>query len=78
MSLVAVQGCEERDIRITNTTVTTNGNTYFISGGLQICVQNYWGTVCQNRWSDSDATVVCRQLGLYYADSELQVIIIKC
>ena len=68
VSLVAAQECEERDIRITNQNVTTSGNTFTIAGGLQICVDNKWGTVCQNQWSDSDATVACRQLGLDYAD----------
>ena len=68
MSLVAAQQCEERDIRITNQSVTTNGNTFTIAGGLQICVGSQWGTVCQYEWSDSDATVACRQLGLDYAD----------
>ena len=68
VSLVSAQACEERDIRITNQSVTTNGNTFTIAGGLQICVGSQWGTVCQSQWSDSDATVACRQLGLDYAD----------
>ena len=68
VSLVAAQQCEERDIRMTNQSVTTNGNTFTIAGGLQICVGNEWGTVCQYLWSDIDATVACRQLGLDYAD----------
>ena len=68
MSLVAAQACEEGDIRITNQNVTTSGHTFTIAGGLQICVGSQWGTVCQNQWSDSDATVACRQLGLDYAD----------
>ena len=68
MSLVAAQQCEERDFRITNQSVTTNGNTFIIAGGLQISVGSQWGTVCQYEWSDSDATDDCRQLGLDYAD----------
>ena len=66
----AQQYCEEKDIRMTNTSVTKNGNTYWIAGGLQICVENHWGTVCQHQWIDSDAAAACRQLGLYYALSK--------
>ena len=71
MSLIAAQECKKKDIRITNKSVTTNGNTYSIAGGLQICVGSQWGSVCQYQWSEIDATVACRQLGPDYADSKL-------
>ena len=66
LSLTAPQECEEKDIRITNESVTTIGNSYSVAGGLQMCVNNQWATVCQSGWSDIDATVACRQLGLNY------------
>ena len=50
-------GCTEGDIRLI-------GGSRELEGRVEICLNNEWGTVCDQMWDDIDAGVVCRQLDL--------------
>ena len=34
-----------------------------MSGRVEVCVDNQWGTVCDKNWNTADANLVCNQLG---------------
>ena len=55
-------GCAEGEVRLM-------GGTNYTEGRVEICLSNEWGTVCDQMWNVTEATVVCRQLGLAYAGS---------
>lgn len=44
------------------------GGTLPSEGRVEVCIDEHYGTVCDDRWGNSDARVVCRQLG--YNDGE--------
>ena len=59
--------CTDGEIRLMNHTELSVGE-----GRVEICYNNTYGTVCDDRWDIIDASVVCRQLGLNTSAGKLQ------
>ena len=55
-SCLATMNCNYGDLQL------VGGGASF-EGRLEICINNQWGTVCDDQWGNNDAMVACNQLG---------------
>ena len=46
------------------------GGSNQYEGRVEVCINDQWGTVCDDGWSSVDATVICKQLGYAITGSE--------
>ena len=52
-----------------NGSVRLVGGSVSGEGTVELCVNGMYGTVCDDRWDELEARVICRQLG-YSGESE--------
>lgn len=60
---VHIGTCIEGDVRLSSS-VGYDRFAEFVSGEVQVCLNDVFGGVCDSSWDNQDASVVCRQLGL--------------
>lgn len=53
--------CNTNEARLSSSTSDSNST----EGRLEVCINNAWGTVCDDRFGSEDAAVACSQISGY-------------
>ena len=62
--------CIDWDVRLQN-------GSNELQGRVEVCYNDAWGTICQNRFSGEEAQIVCQQLGFLTEGKIIIIIIIQ-
>lgn len=67
-SLTLAGNCTTGDIRLSS--YIDNDSIYAREGRVEICINNAWGTVCDEFFDSDDARVACTQLSGFVNSSK--------
>ena len=51
-----LSNCENGGVRLA-------GGSHDLQGRVEVCINNAWGTVCDQNWDLTEGNIVCQQLG---------------
>lgn len=63
-----VGNCNDGDVRLV-------GGANSTLGRAEVCVNNAWGTICNNRFGTNEALTICRQLNFLTPSKNILVLI---